>query len=316
MASYRRFTDVLSQPREVTDGADDAPENVQSADVEVKDLSFKYEGDERYALQNVSFHLPPGRMLGILGRTGSGKTTLVNLLVRMYNVPDGTVFYGGVDANRFGLDRLRSPVGYVPQDNFLFSASVEDNIRFFDPSFSKDEIVEAARKAAILSNIQDFPEGFETEVGERGMSLSGGQKQRISIARALIKKPDLLIMDDSLSAVDTRTEAEILRNIGDQTARGGSAILIAHRVSALAACDEILVLDKGRVIERGTHGELLALNGLYASIANDQMREDDEDDANGEHADEGKHAAREQYKNYKKAKENNKEMGWGYDKWQ
>jgi ATP-binding cassette subfamily B protein len=196
----------------------------------------------------------------------------------MYNVPDGTVFIDGTDANRLSLSRLREPVGYVPQDKFLFSASAADNIRFFNPAFSQEQVENAARDAAILSNIRDFPEKFETQVGERGMSLSGGQKQRICIARAMIKKPALLILDDSLSAVDTRTEAEILQSIAKQTENGGSCIIIAHRVSALSACDEILVLEQGRVIERGGHDALMEMDGVYAGIARDQMMEPEDEE--------------------------------------
>jgi ATP-binding cassette subfamily B protein len=291
MASYKRYDAVLKQPVTITNGPDDAPTDLNHAHIEVRHLNFKYpeapeaesrdvsvNRNEPFALHDISFTLAPGKSLGIIGRTGCGKTTLANLLVRMYNVPEGTVLIGGVDANRLSLRRLREPVGYAPQDNFLFSASVADNIRFFNPAFTDAQVESAARDAAILSNINDFPEKFETQVGERGMSLSGGQKQRICIARAMIKQPSLLILDDSLSAVDTRTEAEILQNIAKQTDNGGSCIIIAHRVSALAACDEILVLEQGRIIERGSHEALLELDGIYAGIARDQMMEPEDDD--------------------------------------
>ena len=277
IASLRRYNAILDVPPMIEDGPDDAPEHLNHADVQVSNLSFQYPGDERYALKDVSFHLKPGKTLGILGRTGAGKTTLVNLLVRLYNVPDGAVKIGGWDSNRFSLNRLREPVGYVPQDNFLFSSSIEDNVKFFSPEYTHEQVVKACSDAAVLSNIEEFPKGFETQVGERGMSLSGGQKQRICIARALIKEPELLILDDSLSAVDTHTEAEILANVRAQTERGGSAILIAHRISVLAACDEIIVLDYGSIIERGTHDELMRRGGLYASIAQDQMDTDEEE---------------------------------------
>ncbi len=292
LASFKRFNGILSEPITVADRPDEAPAGINHAHLEVKDLNFKYppgpvngeaskpsdnaDEEDRRALKDISFVLKPGKSLGIIGRTGSGKTTLANLLTRMYNVPDGTILFDGTDANQMSLSRLREPIGYVPQDNFLFSASVEDNIRFFNPAFTHAEVIEAARDAAILSNIEDFPKKFETQVGERGMSLSGGQKQRICIARAMIKKPAVLILDDSLSAVDTRTEAEILTSITKQTERGGSAIIIAHRVSALANCDEIILLDRGGIAERGTHDELMALDGMYAAVARDQLMEAEE----------------------------------------
>ena len=271
VASLRRYNAILAVPPLIEDGPDDAPEGLNHADVQVEGLSFQYPGDARYALRDVSFHLKPGKTLGILGKTGAGKTTLANLLVRLYNVPDGTIRMGGCDSNRFSLDRLCEPIGYVPQDNFLFSSSIENNVKFFRPAYTHPQVVEACRRAAVLQNIEAFPNGFDTMVGERGMSLSGGQKQRICIARALIKEPDVLILDDSLSAVDTQTELEILASVREQTARGGSAILIAHRISVVAACDEIIVLEHGRVAERGTHEELLRLGGQYAAIAQEQM---------------------------------------------
>ena len=281
-ASLRRYNAILETLPVVLDGPDDAPDNLEHADVQINNLSFKYPGEDRYALNNISFHIKPGHSLGILGRTGSGKTTLVNLLVRLYNIEDNTVLIGGYDSNRLSLSRLRRQVGYVPQDNFLFSTSVEDNIRFFDDSFSHKEIIEAARDAAVLDNIKEFPLGFETQVGDRGMSLSGGQKQRICIARALIKNPALLILDDSLSAVDTQTENLIIENIKKQTARGGSAIIIAHRISALSSCDEIIVMDDGEIIERGTHNDLMSLeSGFYATTAQDQQHLSDSEVGEG-----------------------------------
>jgi len=278
MASYKRFTSLLEVPVMIKDG-DLTPatdKKIDHADIEINNLNFYYPEDMRRALTNINLRLKPGKSLGILGRTGSGKTTLVNLLVKLYYTPEGKIKIGGEDVNAFTLDRLRGPVGYVPQDNFLFSASVYDNIRFFGDGFTRGQVEEAAKLASIYDNIVAFPDGFDTQVGERGMSLSGGEKQRVCIARALIKQPELLILDDSLSAVDVQTEAAILKNLETQTERGGSLIIIAHRVSAIAGCDEIIVLEDGAIAERGTHGELMANGGFYAKVAREQMESAEE----------------------------------------
>ncbi|MDR1664095.1 MAG: ABC transporter ATP-binding protein/permease [Clostridiales bacterium] len=293
LASTKRLNAIIQTPAEIADRASvesrASGKKLNHAEIQIKNLCFSYPAnhekdagnsevktDGAFQLRGVSVHIKPGGLLGILGRTGSGKTTLANLLARLYNPPDNTIFIDGTDANQLSLDELRAPMGYVPQDNFLFSASIEENIRFFDPRHTREEVEKAAERAAILKNIQDFPQGFDTQVGERGMSLSGGQKQRICIARALIKNPKLLILDDSLSAVDTRTEAEILDAVCAYKEKGASVVLIAHRISALSRCDEIVVLDKGEITERGTHEELLKRNGLYAAIANDQTKDGEE----------------------------------------
>ena len=197
-------------------------------------------------------------------------TTLCSLLVKLYNPPRGTVFFDGEDIHDVPLDVLRGGVGYVPQDNFLFSASVRENIRFYAPNATDEDVYAAAKLADIYDAVMDFPDGFDTEVGERGVTLSGGQKQRVSIARALVKKPRVLILDDALSAVDAETERHIWASLRGVLSSGASGIVIAHRVSALMHCDEILVLDEGRVIERGTHEQLLALGGRYARTAHEQ----------------------------------------------
>ena len=180
------------------------------------------------------------------------------------------MFFDGEDIHDVPLDVLRGGVGYVPQDNFLFSASVRENIRFYAPNATDEDVYAAAKLADIYDAVMDFPDGFDTEVGERGVTLSGGQKQRVSIARALVKKPRVLILDDALSAVDAETERHIWASLQGVLSSGASGIVIAHRVSALMHCDEILVLDEGRVIERGTHEQLLALGGRYARTAHEQ----------------------------------------------
>ncbi|HEY5465625.1 MAG TPA: ABC transporter ATP-binding protein [Clostridia bacterium] len=270
LASLKRYRTILEIAPTVTDGIGDAPAEALGEGLEIKDLTFTYPGSSQPALQGIDIRLAPGRSLGVVGRTGSGKTTLAMLLSRLYNAPDGTILYGGRDINRFGLGTLRSGIACVPQDNFLFSATVSDNIRFFDDAFTQEQIVQAARLACVDDNIQAFPAGYETPVGERGMSLSGGQKQRIGIARALLRDTPLLILDDALSAVDTRTEESILSNLHERQQSRQSSIIISHRISAVMACDEIIVLDSGRIAERGTHAELCAAGGFYARTAASQ----------------------------------------------
>jgi len=270
LASLKRYNGILQIPPAVVDGTGDAPAEAMGQGLEIKALTFRYPGTENPALEDIDIRLEPGRSLGVVGRTGSGKTTLALLLSKMYNAPDGTIFFGGWDINRFDLETLRTAIATVPQDNFLFSATVADNIRFFDDRFTQEQIEEAARLACVADNIEAFPARYDTQVGERGMSLSGGQKQRIAIARSLIRDTPLLLLDDALSAVDTRTEESILSNLHLRRKSGQSSIIISHRISAVMACDEIVVLDQGRIVERGTHAELAAAGGFYAQTAASQ----------------------------------------------
>lgn len=274
MASLKRFSSVMTTPPDIEEPTENLHKGPLKGELQVKDLTFRYPRTSEDTLRRVNFSIRSGGTLGILGHTGSGKTTLANLLVRLYNAPRGSIFYDGVDINDISLDTLRSGIGYVMQDNFLFSATVAENIAFYAPDATRADVEEAAKKAGIYDNIAAFPEGFETTVGERGVTLSGGQKQRISIARALIRRPRLLILDDALSAVDAQTEQTIWSSLRTELATGMSGVIIAHRVSALMACDEIIVLDGGEVIERGSHEELMHLGGAYAKTARSQAGEE------------------------------------------
>ena len=273
LASLKRYADVVRSAPAIVDAEQNLHDYPITGRVEARDLSFTYpvgkHPEVRPALHNVSFTLEAGKTLGILGHTGSGKSTLAQILLKMNNPPRGTVFYDGVDIHDIALDTLREGIGYVPQDNFLFSATIEENINFYSGA-THEEVIEAAKLSDIYDSVMEFPEGFETQVGERGVTLSGGQKQRISIARALVKKPKLLILDDSLSAVDAKTEQTIWENLRPLFESGTSGIIVAHRVSALMHCDEIIVLEKGYVVERGTHEALMAKGGLYAATAKKQ----------------------------------------------
>lgn len=240
--------------------------------IAIRDLTFVYPGTDRKVLQDINLEIKEGETLGILGRTGSGKTTLVNLLLRLYEVEDGHIFIGGRDINHIPLKVLRENIGYVPQDNFLFSTTIKSNIEFFKPIYSDHQIEHATRMAGIYDEIMSFPEGFNTVVGERGVTLSGGQKQRVSIARAIVKDPSILILDDSLSAVDTKTEEKILENLKN-VLKGRTGIVISHRVSVVRYCDHIIFLDDGRIIESGTHDELMQLKGAYYNLYVTQMEQ-------------------------------------------
>ncbi|MDF2520810.1 MAG: yheI [Clostridia bacterium] len=273
IASYKRLAEIFKETTDITDEkSDKSLENI-SGDIEIQGLSFKYPGCADYSLRDIDIKLEKGKTLGIIGKTGSGKTTLVNLLLRLYKVEEGSIKLGGRDIERYPLEVLRNDTGYVPQDNFLFSASIRDNINFFKDIYSDGDIERAARLSCIYDNIADLPKGFDTIIGERGVNLSGGQKQRLSIARAIVKNPSILILDDALSAVDTKTEEMIIENL-QQVLQDKTGIIIAHRISAVKHADEIVVMDHGQIAERGSHEQLIAQGGLYNEIYQEQFKEE------------------------------------------
>ncbi|MBO9638675.1 MAG: ATP-binding cassette domain-containing protein, partial [Siphonobacter aquaeclarae] len=215
-----------------------------------------------------------GQTVAILGGTGSGKSTLANLLLRMYDVSSGTIRIDNEPIQAYDLHDLRRQMGYVPQDVFLFSETISNNVRFGLPQLSEEKVVQATKDADLYGNIQDFPEGFGTKIGERGITLSGGQKQRLSIARAIAREPKVLILDDCLSAVDTQTEATILDNLkGIMDNR--TSVIISHRVSSARLADQIVLLDDGQIVEQGTHEELMTRNGLYKELYDKQLQSEE-----------------------------------------
>lgn len=274
-ASMERILEILRvQPQIADDAAPVMPESVRGA-VEVRALSFRYDRSLRPALQDVSFSLPAGETLAIVGRTGSGKSTLVNLIPRLFDPPPGTVFVDGIDVRRWPLGELRRRIGFVPQEAFLFSDTVFANLAFGLPEGAPAESVERAAAISHLEpEIAAFPRRFQTLVGERGITLSGGQKQRAAIARALAIEPQILILDDSFSNVDTYTEERVLRNLLEAT-RGRTIILVSHRISTVKHARQILVLENGRVVERGNHSALMALGGIYADLYRKQLLEEE-----------------------------------------
>lgn len=271
-ASLERIENILGEHAEISDNENTIKAKNFEGNIEVRNLNYKYPETDKYVLESINFKINKGQTLGIIGRTGSGKTTLVNLLLRVFEPEKNTVFIDGNDILTLPLHTLRKNIGYVPQDNFLFSDTIANNIDFGLRSNNRDKIIDAAKCAVVHDNIVDFKDGYDTIIGERGVSLSGGQKQRISIARALIKEPEILILDDSVSAVDTDTEEKILHHLNN-TRNNKTNIIIAHRISTIQDADLIIVLDEGRIVEQGTHIELLKNKGLYHSIFEKQLLE-------------------------------------------
>ncbi len=272
-AGLDRIHEVFEEDPEVFDSETlDEVDRLQG-EIDIRDLTFSYREDLPDKIRDLTLHVARGETLAVMGRTGEGKTTLVNLLCRVYEVPEGTVFFDGHDVRHIPLRTLRESIAYVPQDNFLFSDTLSRNIAFGRMDATAEEIMEVCKEADVHDNIMDFPDKYETVVGERGVTLSGGQKQRASIARALLKESPILILDDALSAVDTDTEETILGNLKRMRA-GKTTIMIAHRVSTVQNADHILVLEDGRMAEYGTHDELMAIpDGIFRTMAEKQQLE-------------------------------------------
>ena len=273
-ASLKRISELLDAEITVKDRPGVKHLDTIRGDIEFRNLTFRYPDGEFDALQNISFKINAGENVGLVGRTGSGKTTLVDLILRTYNVPDGTLFVDGHDVNDISIHDLRSGCAYVPQDNFLFSDTIANNISFGVTDRNHEAIVSAAKLADVDSNIQQFGLGYETVLGERGVTVSGGQKQRISIARALMKQAPILILDDSVSAVDTKTERNILANLRS-TRAGKTTILIAHRISTIEKMDKILFIDDCKLVAVGTHQELYATCPAYQKMVDLQRLEEE-----------------------------------------
>lgn len=274
-ASMDRLNAIFDETSEIKEIANPIKVDHLSGDIRFENVDFQYPNSNYKALENISFHLRKGQTLAVTGRTGSGKTTLANLVLRLYDIESGNILIDNHNIKDLSLETIRESIGFVPQDNFLFSQSIRDNIAFsYEGKVREEEIIQSSKYAQLYDNIMDFPHKFDTIIGERGVTLSGGQKQRLSIARALIKKPSILIMDDSLSAVDTETEEQILSNI-EKVTKNITTIIISHRVSTIKHADEILFLDEGKIIERGTHKELLQLKGEYFELYERQLLEEE-----------------------------------------
>ena len=273
-ASLKRISELLDAKIDVKDRSDVRDMGEVQGTVEFRDLTFRYPDGEYDALKNVSFTIQAGENVGLVGKTGAGKTTLVDLILRTYNVPDGTVFIDGHDVNEVPIRQVRAACAYVPQDNFLFSDTIANNIAFGVSDAPTEGVENAAQLADVDGNIREFSEGYQTVLGERGVTISGGQKQRISIARALMKDAPILILDDSVSAVDTKTEKTILENLHN-TRRGKTTILIAHRISTIEKMDKILFLEDGELAAVGTHTQLYDTCPAYRKMVDLQKLEEE-----------------------------------------
>ncbi|WP_029033330.1 ABC transporter ATP-binding protein [Salinimicrobium terrae] len=269
-ASQKRINEFLKEVPQIQNPSNE-PEDVQGS-IAFKNVTFTYEDTNITALKNISFEVESGETLAVIGKTGSGKSTILELIGRLYDVEQGEITIDGKNLETMNLKDLRESIGYVPQDAFLFSDSIRNNIKFGKADASEEEIIEAAKNAAVHKNITGLSKGYDTVLGERGITLSGGQKQRVSIARAIVHDPKILLFDDSLSAVDTETEEEILNNLF-KISKNKTTIIVSHRISSVKNADKIIILEDGRIVQRGTHQQLLGTEGYYKELYLKQLSE-------------------------------------------
>lgn len=270
-ASQERINEFLSETPNVKNNSPNSSESIKG-EIEFKNVSFTYEDTNIVALKNVSFKVKKGETLAIMGKTGSGKSTILELIGRLYDVDQGEILIDGKPIESYNLDGLRQQLGYVPQDAFLFSSSIRDNIKFGKANASEEDIINAAKNAAVHGNIIEFSKGYDTVLGERGITLSGGQKQRVSIARAIIKDPQIVLFDDCLSAVDTETEEEIFNKL-NKISNNKTSVVVSHRASSAKNADHIIILEEGEILEEGNHTELIAQGGYYKDLYQKQLSE-------------------------------------------
>lgn len=271
LASWNRIKELMDEPVDIDDNQEQYNGEIKG-DIEFRNVGFSYPGSDEMVLKNINMKIKAGDNIAIVGRTGAGKSTLVQLIPRLFDPVEGEILLDGKNLQKWSLSTLRRAIGFVPQETFLFSDTIGENIAFGVETADEDQIIEAAERAQVKENILEFEKKFKTMLGERGITLSGGQKQRTAIARALIKKPEILIFDDSLSAVDTNTEEAILKHLRQELS-GRTTIMISHRISTIKDADKIYFVEEGQIVESGTHEQLLAKNGRYTAMYNKQILE-------------------------------------------